>query len=29
MHPLEILKKGVLAVARDLIKLWGIDSLNL
>ena len=29
MHPLEILKKGVLAVARYLIKLWGIDSLNL
>ena len=23
------LKKGVLAVARHLIKLWGIDSLNL
>ena len=29
MHPLVILKKGVLAVARHLIKLWGIDSLNL
>ena len=29
MHPLEFKKKGVLAVARHLIELWGIDSLNL
>ena len=27
--PTGNLKKGVLAVARHLIKLWGIDSLNL
>ena len=27
--PTANLKKGVLAVARHLIKLWGIDSLNL